>query len=294
MSKAKFAAAKELIDEKDYAGARAILKGIDHPTARAWEAKLDAISPVAKSTISPSVIVSLVAVTIIGVLLIAVIVLLSKQSQQPNTSAIAALPTTDLISNQPTAPSSPLPPTWTSTPNISPTPTCDAVKWWVDAEPIVIDFLDAATTAGQTPRAALASILLTLNSTYRKFDRLKSADCDAGIGDELSKGMKMAVDGFNDFLGQHETYSGFEFSIANQHFFNAYRLLSQQNIKQVDSRIGNVENIWGGVEASTSMGQVLASMDDQEFLGTLVANDLRSMDLTLTAIFATSTALFSN
>lgn len=45
MSKAKFTAAKELIDNKDYAGARAILKDIDHPTARAWEAKLDALAP---------------------------------------------------------------------------------------------------------------------------------------------------------------------------------------------------------------------------------------------------------
>jgi hypothetical protein len=41
MSKAKFAAAKELIAEKKYDEARRILKTIDHPTAREWEAKLD-------------------------------------------------------------------------------------------------------------------------------------------------------------------------------------------------------------------------------------------------------------
>jgi len=45
MSKAKFAAAKELIDEKKYDEARAILKTIDHPTARDWEARLDKIAP---------------------------------------------------------------------------------------------------------------------------------------------------------------------------------------------------------------------------------------------------------
>lgn len=45
MSKVKFAAAKELIDKKDYAGARSILKSIEHPTARAWEAKLDELAP---------------------------------------------------------------------------------------------------------------------------------------------------------------------------------------------------------------------------------------------------------
>ncbi len=45
MSKARFAAAKELIDEKKYDEARALLKTIDHPTAREWEAKLDKIAP---------------------------------------------------------------------------------------------------------------------------------------------------------------------------------------------------------------------------------------------------------
>ena len=45
MSKAKFEAAKLLIDDKDYPAARAILKTIDHPTAREWEHKLDALSP---------------------------------------------------------------------------------------------------------------------------------------------------------------------------------------------------------------------------------------------------------
>lgn len=47
MSKAKFAAAKELIDEKQYDSARAILKTIDHPAAREWEKKLDTIAPIA-------------------------------------------------------------------------------------------------------------------------------------------------------------------------------------------------------------------------------------------------------
>jgi len=45
MSKAKFAAAKEMIDEQNYAGARAILSTIDHPTARTWEQKLNQIAP---------------------------------------------------------------------------------------------------------------------------------------------------------------------------------------------------------------------------------------------------------
>ncbi len=41
MSKAKMEAAKELIQEKKYAEARAILKTVDHPTAAEWVAKID-------------------------------------------------------------------------------------------------------------------------------------------------------------------------------------------------------------------------------------------------------------
>ncbi len=45
MSKAKFDAAKQLIQEKQYDEARAVLKTIDHPTARQWEVKLNTIAP---------------------------------------------------------------------------------------------------------------------------------------------------------------------------------------------------------------------------------------------------------
>ena len=46
MSKAKMQAARELIQEKRYQEARAILQSVDHPTARKWLAKLDQIAPV--------------------------------------------------------------------------------------------------------------------------------------------------------------------------------------------------------------------------------------------------------
>lgn len=44
MSKAKFEAAKELIQEKKYSEARTILQTIDHPLAKEWLAKVDALS----------------------------------------------------------------------------------------------------------------------------------------------------------------------------------------------------------------------------------------------------------
>lgn len=49
MSKAKFDAAKQLIQEKQYDQARALLENIDHPTAAKWLAKLNEIAPKNKS-----------------------------------------------------------------------------------------------------------------------------------------------------------------------------------------------------------------------------------------------------
>jgi len=45
MSKTKMLAAKELIQEKRYDEARAILRSVDHPTATEWLEKLDKIDP---------------------------------------------------------------------------------------------------------------------------------------------------------------------------------------------------------------------------------------------------------
>lgn len=45
MSKAKFQAAQELITQHKYDEARTILKTVEHPKAREWEARLDKIAP---------------------------------------------------------------------------------------------------------------------------------------------------------------------------------------------------------------------------------------------------------
>ncbi len=48
MSKAKFEAARELIQEKRYDEARAILKTLDHPLAKEWLVKLEKTAPEVK------------------------------------------------------------------------------------------------------------------------------------------------------------------------------------------------------------------------------------------------------
>jgi hypothetical protein len=72
MSKVKFDAAKELINKKDYVGARAILKGIDHPTAREWDRKIDQMQPprVSKRTRDAIILLLLVLALIVVILLV--------------------------------------------------------------------------------------------------------------------------------------------------------------------------------------------------------------------------------
>lgn len=106
MSKAKFAAAKELIDEKQYEKAREILKGIDHPTARSWENRLNKLTHKSNKNYT-KLLFPLVALTI-GVIGVAVIL-----SQNNSEHTIAALPTILIL---PTA-------TATNSPTITPTPT---------------------------------------------------------------------------------------------------------------------------------------------------------------------------
>lgn len=53
MLKEKFSTAKQLINEKKYSEARSVLKSIDHPTAREWEAKLDRIAPKVSTSTPP-------------------------------------------------------------------------------------------------------------------------------------------------------------------------------------------------------------------------------------------------
>lgn len=79
MSKAKMEAARELIREKQYPQARALLKTIDHPTARKWLDQLDGIAPEASdlpqaapqkrpTSRRPAIILIIVILAIVGVI----------------------------------------------------------------------------------------------------------------------------------------------------------------------------------------------------------------------------------
>ena len=73
VSNAKFDAVQQLVDQKDYTGARAILKGIDDPRARDWERKIDALQPPHRlSNRTAHLIITVIAFAIGGLALIVI------------------------------------------------------------------------------------------------------------------------------------------------------------------------------------------------------------------------------
>lgn len=68
MSKIKLQAAREYIQAKDYGNARNILKSVDHPIAREWEAKIDKLSPPKKPNKSNRVTVLFLAIILLAII----------------------------------------------------------------------------------------------------------------------------------------------------------------------------------------------------------------------------------
>lgn len=116
MSKAKFDAARELIQEKHYDAARAVLRTIDHPQATSWLAKLQQIAPednpfegvVAatppKLRSSPLMPIALGGLSIAVVILIGAVIVLIGNSRNapppvPTAAALAAAPATASATN---------------------------------------------------------------------------------------------------------------------------------------------------------------------------------------------------
>jgi hypothetical protein len=96
MSRMQFKVARQLIvEEKQYDAARVLLRGIDHPMARDWLAKLDKIDPPPVSVIAPrrrSVIryTNLDIAITIGLIILAFAVLVHVN--RPQSQATASVP----------------------------------------------------------------------------------------------------------------------------------------------------------------------------------------------------------
>jgi hypothetical protein len=232
MSKAKMEAARELIKDKHYKEARAILQTVDHPTAKEWIAKIDAISPPSKSNAGPLVgLVALAAVLCIGL----GAVVFTQRYNIPQLAAMLASDTptptytpsaTDTPSVTPT-PTYTLTPTDTNTPTPSNTPKatatpkgCPATK---DEADNIERFLDTSRIAGTTPRINVNPMILEMQRIYREYQRLDHPGCAKKIVQDIDDGMNYTIQAFQEFSSNTgDVLVGFDFEQADKSWRSAW------------------------------------------------------------------------
>lgn len=188
MSTAKFDAVRELINEKNYEEARALLKTIDHPTAREWETQLNKVAPppIASFMTEPAKTVQKrpnFRLGCIGLLLVIIFVLIFLTPDRPKPNQRLA------------AVSSP-------TSNIS---EVDATR--VASAPIV--FISA--TAGQQPvigplklPTGLYRVTVQTNGFFIAKLEASSGTCDAGLAGLFNLGRGQGKGGASALLTSKE------------------------------------------------------------------------------------------
>lgn len=203
MSKAKMQAAKELIQAKQYKEARSILKTIDHPMAREWEAKIDRMSPVKASDNRKVIYIGL---SIVIVLLIAIVALLIIN--RPQSPAVVA-------SNL------------NQVPAANATRDCGAYDWWNLNATEVMDFMGSAGALVRfTPDQASFEVFLDAMREHKdNFDKVNVPLCAKEAHDTIINGMYDYIFGFseiqlNSFGTDISEETPEEFLLRGQESFN--------------------------------------------------------------------------
>ncbi len=259
MSKIKFDAARELIQEKQYDAARAVLRTFDHPQATIWLAKLDQIAPEADLAAPPAKPRSPLMPLALGVLSIAVVILIGVVivliGATRNTPP--AIPTAAALAAAAVATSTPTPShTATSAPTNTPlkpsntptsTPTATVRCMFTKEEGTAVEtFLDTAKTAGATSRIAISQIVLDLQKQYRAFQRLDHPICLKAATSKVEEGMGDIVDAFQDFSAESDFISGIELDWAHKAFKQASDEYFKAGAFPPDHRLINVNGILFG------------------------------------------------
>jgi hypothetical protein len=259
MSKIKLDAARELIQEKQYDAARAVLRTIDHPQATTWLAKLNQIAPEADLAVpparrSPLVPIALGVLSIAVVALIGVVIVLIGATRNtppaiPTAAALAAAAVATVTSTSPPTPSqtatnapthTPLKPS--NTPTSAPTATVRCM--FTKEEGTAIEtFLDTAKTAGATSRIAVSQIVLDLQKQYRAFQRLDHPVCLKAATSKTEEGMGDIVDAFQEFSAENDFIAGFELDRAHKAFKQANDEYFKAGTFAPDYRLINVNGI---------------------------------------------------
>lgn len=102
MSKQKMLAARELINEKRYAEARALLKTINDPKAQEWLKKLDQIAPEKKKSDGKLIFIAVALVAIALIVIAGLLIVRQNNENTTNQNAVVAVPTQMELPNTPT------------------------------------------------------------------------------------------------------------------------------------------------------------------------------------------------
>lgn len=95
----KFAAAKKLLDKRDYKSARAILEGISHPQAREWEAKINRLDPQPmQATPTKQILGTKTVLAILGGVVLIVVLLVVLQNLRVTPTAEQSVQNTAVVS----------------------------------------------------------------------------------------------------------------------------------------------------------------------------------------------------
>lgn len=251
MSKSEMLQAKQLIIEKRYDEARAILSQIDHPTAKKWLQKLNEIAPAPPPEPAPQ----------------------RQTKPQPQSTRRA-----QSVPQQPQR-------SFESSPGIGNRLTlmmggvaslvgvvfvyfmasavmnsaneCQVAQWWDDTGgPVVVEFLDTTDVAESTSRISVSPLVLELQRIRRDFERIEYPDCTREAYNHLNTGMNATIQAFEYFVGgsENDNLTSLHLSQAEDSFALANAAFVELDFYDADRRLGipqiDVDNADGGQVAS--------------------------------------------
>ena len=122
---------------------------------------------------------------------------------------------------------------------------CPVASWWENtAGSFVTRFLDTAEVAASTSRISVSPLIIEMQRTYRDFENSNYPQCVSSARDKLIDGMKAAIEGFTNFVGQSDTLATIYLDQAADDFKEARDVLWDMRFFGADIRLGIAGTLW--------------------------------------------------
>jgi len=191
MSKQKMLKARKLMQHQRYDEARKILKTVNHPTARAWMRKLDAVVPKktgGRFTSAPTIYYlggGVIGILLVVFLILVVVLISPNRNGEPPISAVSTpLPPPTATRTDLSRPTATLTPTFTLVPSATPgqpetpDPPCEAEGWHLQFT-AYFDRFQALRDDASAANADLVSISSSLLALREEFGGFRYPRCAA-------------------------------------------------------------------------------------------------------------------